>query len=277
MIFSYGTEEFPLTTARKLSNGKRLDGKAAVITGAASGIGQAIAQRFAQEGARVWLVDVDEARAKSAAREIVKCGGKAASHLCDVANQRSVRDLFRRFARENPIQILVNSAGISHIGKLESTPEAEFDRIFRVNVKGIYNCMYAAIEAMKANGGGVILNMASIAATAGLADRFAYSMSKGAVVSMTLSVARDYLPHKIRCNCISPARVHTAFVDGYLKQNYPGREQEMFRTLSQSQPIGRMGKPEEVAALALFLCSDEAAFITGTDYPIDGGFFNLHG
>ena len=277
MIFSYGTEEFPLTTARKLSNGKRLDGKAAVITGAASGIGQAIAQRFAQEGARVWLVDVDEARAKSAAREIVKCGGKAASHRCDVANQRSVRDLFRRFARENPIQILVNSAGISHIGKLESTSEAEFDRIFRVNVKGIYNCMYAAIEAMKANGGGVILNMASIAATAGLADRFAYSMSKGAVVSMTLSVARDYLAHKIRCNCISPARVHTAFVDGYLKQNYPGREQEMFRTLSQSQPIGRMGKPEEVAALALFLCSDEAAFITGTDYPIDGGFFNLHG
>ena len=275
--FFYGTEEFPLTSTRKLSNDKRLDGKAAVVTGAASGIGQAIAQRFAQEGALVCLVDIDEERAKSTAREIVKCGGKAVSHLCDVANQRSVRDLFRRLARENPIQILVNSAGVSHIGKLESTSEAEFDRIFQVNVKGMYNCMYAAIDAMKANGGGVILNMASIAATAGLADRFAYSMSKGAVVSMTLSVARDYLPHKIRCNCISPARVHTAFVDGYLKKNYPGREQEMFRTLSQSQPIGRMGKPEEVAALALFLCSDEAAFITGTDYPIDGGFFNLHG
>lgn len=275
--FFYGTEEFPLTSTRKRSNDKRLDGKAAVVTGAASGIGQAIAQRFAQEGALVCLVDIDEERAKSTAREIVKCGGKAASHLCDVANQRSVRDLFRRLARENPIQILVNSAGVSHIGKLESTSEAEFDRIFQVNVKGMYNCMHAAIDAMKANGGGVILNMASIAATAGLADRFAYSMSKGAVVSMTLSVARDYLPHKIRCNCISPARVHTAFVDGYLKKNYPGREQEMFRTLSQSQPIGRMGKPEEVAALALFLCSDEAAFITGTDYPIDGGFFNLHG
>jgi NAD(P)-dependent dehydrogenase (short-subunit alcohol dehydrogenase family) len=267
----------PLTSTWKLSNGKRLDGKAAVVTGAASGIGQAIAHRFAQEGALVCLVDIDEERTKSTAREIEKCGGKAASHVCDVANQRSVTDLFRRLARENPIQILVNSAGVSHVGKLESTSEAEFDRIFQVNVKGIYNCMYAAIDAMKANGGGVILNMASIAATAGLADRFAYSMSKGAVVSMTLSVARDYLPHKIRCNCISPARVHTAFVDGYLKKNYPGREQEMFRTLSQSQPIGRMGKPEEVAALALFLCSDEAAFITGTDYPIDGGFFNLHG
>ncbi|HEX2664875.1 MAG TPA: SDR family oxidoreductase [Candidatus Acidoferrum sp.] len=267
----------PLTSTWKLSNGKRLDGKAAVVTGAASGIGQAIAHRFAQEGALVCLVDIDEERTKSTAREIEKCGGKAASHVCDVANQRSVTDLFRRLARENPIQILVNSAGVSHVGKLESTSEAEFDRIFQVNVKGIYNCMYAAIDAMKANGGGVILNMASIAATAGLADRFAYSMSKGAVVSMTLSVARDYLPHKIRCNCISPARVHTAFVDGYLKKNYPGREQEMFRTLSRSQPIGRMGKPEEVAALALFLCSDEAAFITGTDYPIDGGFFNLHG
>jgi len=225
----------------------------------------------------VWLLDIDEERAKSTAHEIVKCGGKAAPHVCDVAKQPSVRDLFRRLASENPIHILVNSAGVSHIGKLESTSEAEFNRIFQVNVKGTYNCMYAVIDAMKASGGGVILNMASIAATAGLADRFAYSMSKGAVVSMTLSVARDYLVHKIRCNCISPARVHTAFVDGYLKQNYPGREQEMFRALSQSQPIGRMGKPEEVAALALFLCSDEAAFITGTDYPIDGGFLNLHG
>lgn len=275
MIFF--TEEFQLTKARKQSDSKRLDGKAAVVTGAASGIGQAIAQRFAREGALVRLVDIDAEGAKSTARQIVECGGKAAWHVCDVANQRSVRDLFRGLAREDPIQILVNSVGVSHIGKLEGTSEAEFDRIFRVNVKGIYNCMYAAINAMKANGGGVILNMASIAATAGLADRFAYSMSKGAVVSMTLSVARDYLAHKIRCNCISPARVHTAFVDGYLKQNYPGREQEMFRALSQSQPIGRMGKPEEVAALALFLCSDEAAFITGTDYPIDGGFFNLHG
>jgi 2-keto-3-deoxy-L-fuconate dehydrogenase len=224
----------------------------------------------------VWLVDIDEERAKSTAREIVNYGGRAAAHVCDVTQQRSVRDLFRRLASENPLHILVNSAGVSHIGKLESTSEAEFDRIFQVNVKGTYNCMHAVIDAMKTSGG-VILNMASIAATAGLADRFAYSMSKGAVLSMTLSVARDYLAHKIRCNCISPARVHTAFVDGYLKRNYPGREQEMFRTLSQSQPIGRMGKPEEVAALALFLCSDEAAFITGTDYPIDGGFFNLHG
>lgn len=266
-----------LNSERKPFHGSRLAGKAAIITGAASGIGQAIAQRFAEEGALVSLVDIQEEPARNTAREIVKCGGKASPHVCDVANQPSVIALFERLSSEHPIDILVNSAGVSHIGKLESTSEADFNRIFQINVKGIYNCMYAVIETMKANGGGVILNMASIAATAGLADRFAYSMSKGAVLSMTLSVARDYLAHRIRCNCISPARVHTAFVDGYLKKNYPGREEEMFRVLSQSQPIGRMGKPEEVAALALFLCSDEAGFITGTDYPIDGGFFNLHG
>ncbi len=258
-------------------NGLRLAGKVAVVTGAASGIGRAIAQRFAQEGAAIRLVDIDEKAAADVAQQIVKSGGRATTNRCDVSDQTSVKKLFEKLTSETPIHILVNNAGISHIGKLETTTETEFDRVFAVNVKGIYNCMYWAIEAMKANGGGVILNMASIAATAGLAERFAYSMSKGAVLSMTLSVARDYLAHNIRCNCISPARIHTAFVDGYLRKNYPGREQEMFQKLSNSQPIGRMGDPTEVAALALFLCSDEAAFITGTDYPIDGGFFNLHG
>jgi 2-keto-3-deoxy-L-fuconate dehydrogenase len=180
------------------------------------------------------------------------------------------------FSRERA-HILVNNAGIAHIGRLESTSEDDFDRVFRVNVKGMYNCMRSVVEHMKTHGGGVILNLASIAAWVGLADRFAYSMSKGAVVAMTNSVARDYLPHNIRCNSISPARVHTPFVDGYLARTYPGREKEMFTKLSQAQPIGRMAEPHEIAALAHFLCSDEAAFITGTDYPIDGGFLNLHG
>jgi 2-keto-3-deoxy-L-fuconate dehydrogenase len=171
----------------------------------------------------------------------------------------------------------VNNAGIAHVGKLEGTSEDDLDRIYSVNVKGCYNCMLASVGHMKSSGGGVILNLASIAAWAGLADRFAYSMSKGAVVAMTYSVARDYVAHNIRCNCISPARVHTPFVDGYLRKNYPGREEEMFAQLSRTQPIGRMGEPHEIATLALFLCSDEAAFITGTDYPIDGGFLNLHG
>lgn len=249
----------------------------AVVTGGGSGIGRAIAQRFAQEGATVKIIDCNEPSAMAAAQEITASGGKAAAYLCDVADQPSVKQTFDKLAAQGPLHILVNNAGVSHIGTLESTTEADFDRLFSVNVKGMYNCMYAAIGHLKSNGAGVILNMASIAGSAALADRFAYSMTKGAVVAMTYSVAKDYLAHKIRCNCISPARVHTPFVDGYLRKNYPGREQEMFQKLSASQPIGRMGDPKEVAALALFLCSDEAAFITGADYPIDGGFFNLRG
>jgi len=171
----------------------------------------------------------------------------------------------------------VNNAGISQIGSVENTAEADFDRILRVNVKGYYNCIHASIGHMKANGGGVVLNMASVSGSAGLADRFGYSTSKGAVIAMTYSVAKDYVSHGIRCNCISPARVHTPFVDSYLSKNYPGREQEMFQKLAQTQPIGRMGEPEEIASLALYLCSDAAGFITGTNYPIDGGFLNLHG
>jgi len=129
---------------------------------------------------------------------------------------------------------------------------------------------------MKNDGGGVIINMSSVAAELGIPDRFAYSMSKGAVSSMTLSVAKDYLSENIRCNALAPGRVHTPFVDNYIKKNYPGQEKEMFEKLSKTQPIGRMGKPEEVANLAVFLCSDEAGFITGTDYPIDGGFLRLN-
>jgi NAD(P)-dependent dehydrogenase (short-subunit alcohol dehydrogenase family) len=184
---------------------------------------------------------------------------------------------FEELFLQRRVDILVNNAGVSHIGTVENTTEEDFDRIVQVNVKGFYNCMHAVVGQMKGSGGGVILNMASIAGSAGLADRFAYSMSKGAVIAMTYSVARDYLAHNIRCNCISPARVHTPFVDAYLQKNYPGHEQEMFEKLAKSQPIGRMAEPGEVASLALFLCSDEAAFITGTDYPIDGGFFNLRG
>jgi NAD(P)-dependent dehydrogenase (short-subunit alcohol dehydrogenase family) len=231
--------------------------------------------RFAQAGASVGIVDMDSAQAKSVAEEIGTGGGQAYVQQCDVSNHNQVHEVFARIVEKRRIDILVNNAGIAHIGKLDTTTEADFDRIFRVNVKGAYNCMAAVIGHMKQRGGGVILNMASIAATCGLPDRFAYSMSKGAIVSMTYSVAKDYLPFKVRCNCISPARVHTPFVDGFLRQNYPGKEKEMFERLSDAQPIGRMATPEEVAGLAVFLCSDEAAFITGTDYPIDGGFLNL--
>lgn len=223
------------------------------------------------------MLDIDEDGAKKVASEIASSGGNAKAYRCDVSQRDSVKSAFNEVFQEGRVHILVNNAGISHVGNLEGTSEADFDRVFSVNVKGMYNCMQACAAHMKANGGGIILNMASIAGTSGLADRFAYSMSKGAVVAMTYSVAKDYLAHNIRCNCISPARVHTPFVDGFLRRNYPGKEQEMFEKLEKSQPIGRMAQPEEIAALALYLCSDEASFITGSDYPIDGGFLNLRG
>jgi len=255
----------------------RLDGKVAVVTGGGSGIGEAIALKFAAHGAVIRVLDVNESAAAATCEKIAAAGGTASAHLCDVTSQFDVKASFDQLFRRERIHILINNAGISHVGTVESTTEADFDRVVRVNIKGFYNCMHAVVGHMKESGGGAILNMASIAGSSGLPDRFAYSMSKGAVIAMTYSVARDYLAHNIRCNCVSPARVHTPFVDDYLHRNYPGREQEMFEKLAKSQPIGRMGEPAEVASLALFLCSDEAAFITGVDYPIDGGFFNLRG
>lgn len=259
------------------SVGFRLDGKVALVTGAGSGIGQAIAMKFAAHGASVRVLDLNKSAADSTCEQIVADGGNASSHVCDVSDQRQVREVFSALFGSERIHILVNNAGVSHIGTVETTTEEDFDRLIRVNVKGFYNCMHEAVGHMKSHGGGVILNMASIAGSTGLADRFAYSMTKGAVIAMTYSVARDYLSHHIRCNCISPARVHTPFVDDYLKRTYPGNEKEMYQKLANAQPIGRMAEPDEVASLALFLCSEEASFITGTDYPLDGGYFNLRG
>jgi len=255
----------------------RLDSKAAIVTGAGSGIGRAIALKFAAQGATIHVLDLNQAAAAETCREISDEGGSAFAHRCDVTDHAEVKATFERLTKGGRVHILVNNAGISHIGTVESTTPEEFDRIIQVNVKGFYNCMHAVVGHMKDSGGGVILNMASIAGSAGLPDRFAYSMSKGAVIAMTYSVARDYLAHNIRCNCISPARVHTPFVDSYLSRNYPGREKEMFEKLAHAQPVGRMAEPTEVASLALFLCSEESAFITGVDYPLDGGFMNLRG
>jgi len=247
-----------------------LETKRAVITGAASGIGLAIAQTLAAQGADVILLDLDETKAVEVAASI---GQNAIGIGCNVAEEASVTAAFARIPL--PASILINCAGIAHVGNLANTTAADLDRLYSVNVRGTFLCMQAALPAMLSSGGGVILNMASIAATRGLSDRFAYSMTKGAVLSMTLSVAKDYVDQGIRCNCISPARVHTPFVDGFLKKNYPGQEAEKMKGLAASQPIGRMGQPVEIAHLALYLCSDEASFLTGCDYPIDGGYFNL--
>lgn len=253
-----------------------LKGKTALITGGASGIGKAIAKKFAGRGAEVHILEFNAENGQGTQEEIEASGDKAYFHPCDVSNQQQVRKVIGEIAQKSRIDILINNAGIAHVGNIEGTEEADMDRLFQVNIKGVYNGMKSVIPFMK-DKGGVILNMASVASSVGITDRFAYSMTKGAVLTMTYSVAKDYLDFGIRCNCISPGRIHTPFVDGFLAKNYPGKEKEMFEKLSKTQPIGRMGKPEEVANLALYLCSDEASFVTGTDFPIDGGFIKLNG
>ncbi len=248
----------------------RFQNKNVFITGAAMGIGEAMAREFAAEGGFVWVIDRDAAAGEAVAAEI---GGEF--HACDVSNQAEVNALIEKITAVRRLDVLVNNAGISHIGTVETTTAEDMDRVYDVNIKGVYHTLHAAIPKMVEAGGGMVLNMASIASKTGLKDRFAYSMSKGAVFTMTLCVANDYIDKGIRCNCICPARVHTPFVDNYLAKNYPGQEAEMFEKLSAAQPIGRMAKPAEIAKLAAYLCSDDAGFVTGAAWDIDGGVMNL--
>jgi NAD(P)-dependent dehydrogenase (short-subunit alcohol dehydrogenase family) len=247
--------------------------KTAVVTGGGSGIGKEVCIVLAKQGAKVYVVDLSEQSANDTVDIIKKEGGEAKSIVLDVTNQKA---LITAYNTIEAIHILVNCAGISHIGNATSTEEQDFEKIFNVNVKGVYNSLHAAIPIMQKTGGGAIVNISSIVAKVGVSDRFAYGMSKGAVHAMTLSVAKDFIKDNIRCNSISPGRVHTPFVDGFLKKNYPGKEAEMFDKLSKTQPIGRMGKPIEIAHQVLYLCSDEASFITGSDYAIDGGYVTLN-
>ena len=250
-----------------------LSAKTILVTGGGSGIGAAIAQALALQNATLGVLDVHPEAAEKTCQKIHAAGGKALPLACDVSNFSEVTACVAQFER---IDALINNAGIAHVGSLENTSPEDLDRLYAVNIKGVFHAAKAVLPKMKQQKSGNIVNIASIAGSLGIADRFAYSMTKGAVLSMTYSIAKDFINDGIRCNSISPARIHTPFVDGFIKKNYPGKEDEMFEKLSKSQPIGRMGKVDEISGLILYLCSDEAAFITGSNFPIDGGFVTLN-
>ena len=259
-----------------MKNKFTLQNKTAIITGGGSGIGKAIAQTFANQDAKVYIIDQNLDAANKTAENINKKGLSAKAYKCDVSNNKNVSNVINEISKTSTIDILINNAGIAHVGNIEACEEKDLDHLYEVNIKGVYNCTRAVIPFMVKNKNGCIINLTSIASSVGIKDRFAYSMSKGAVLTMTYSIASDYINDNIRCNCISPARVHTPFVDGFIRKNYPGQEKQMFENLSKTQPIGRMGTPQEIADLALFLSSDEASFITGSNFPIDGGFVKLN-
>ncbi len=260
---------------RKVPSVFSLKNKNAIVTGGGSGIGLAIAEAFARQGACVDILEVNAEAGAKAVESITTAGGKSAMHACDVTDQAAVKTTFEAIAEQRGrIDCLINNAGIAHVGNVLNTTEEDFDRVLRVNVKGVYNCLQAGVAHMQSNGGAIV-NIASTVSVMAIDDRFAYSASKGAVLTMTYAVARDFLKDGIRCNAILPARIHTPFVDGFIAKNYPDNAETMFQTLSEAQPLGRMGKPEEVAAMAVFLCSDEASFITGCPYPVDGGTLNI--
>lgn len=238
----------------------RLDNKRAIVTGGASGIGAAVVETLRHQGATVLVLDLDP----------------SAELRCDVTDADSVARAFEQADSGGPLDLLICSAGIGFIGNILATTPADFDRLMAVNARGVFLCCQQAVRRMKASGrGGAIVNIGSIAAETALADRFAYSATKGAVLAMTRCIAKDCVADNIRCNCVCPARVHTPFVDAYLAKNYPGREAEQFAQLAAAQPVGRMGRPDEIAALVAYLCSDEAAFVTGAAYDIDGGVMGM--
>jgi 2-keto-3-deoxy-L-fuconate dehydrogenase len=243
----------------------KLENRTVIVTGGASGIGLAIGRRFASEGAVVEILDRNKAEMARAVAEIEAAGGVATAAVCDVADAKMVDDVISRIhARRGRIHMLINNAGVAHVGNALTTTPEDFELVQR-----------STLKFMVADGGGVILNLASCVSVMAIEDRFAYATSKGAVLAMTYAVAKDFLKQGVRCNALLPGRVHTPFVDGFIAKNYPGREAEMFEKLSQAQPIGRMAQPEEIANAALFLCSDEAAFITGTGLPVDGGTLTI--
>jgi len=247
-----------------------LAGKIALVTGAGSGIGAAIAERFALAGARVVVTDLDEALASSTERRLKALKGAAESLRLDVTSEEDARRVAGVVhARHQQLDILVNNAGIGHVGTMLQASGEDLDRLYAVNVRGVFNVTKSFLPAMVARRAGVIVNIASIAGIVGLRDRFAYCTTKFAVVGLTKSLALDYALEGVRVNCICPGRVETPFVTARLRE-YPDPEQA-YREMAASQAVGRMGRPEEIAAAAEYLASDDAAFITGSALIIDGG------
>jgi 2-keto-3-deoxy-L-fuconate dehydrogenase len=253
----------------------RLDGKNALITGAGSGIGEAIARLFAQQGARVIIADIQSDAAKRVTNSIIELGGVGNSLPLDVGDEMQVRKGFADVAeRYGRLDILVNNAGVSHVGNILETSFEDWERVMSVNAGGVFLCAREGVRQMLAQSpvGGVIINMSSVAATIGIDRRLPYSASKGAVLALTRSIAIDFVTQGIRCNAICPGTVHTPFVEGYLARNYAGHEDEVRQQLHARQPLGRMGRPDEFGYAALYLASDEAAFVTGSTLVIDGGW-----
>ena len=253
----------------------RLDRKIAFVTGAGSGIGEHIARLFAQQGAHIVLADIREDAALRVAGEIQEAGGSARVQPLDVAEESQVKVAIEQVAAiEGRLDILVNNAGISHVGNILETSIEDWENVMRVNARGVFLCAREGLRQMLAQSprGGVIINMSSVAATIGIERRLPYCSSKGAVLALTRSIAIDFATQGIRCNAICPGTVQTPFVDGYLARNFAGHEDEVRQQLHARQPIGRMGRPDEIASAALYLASDEAAFVTGSALVIDGGW-----
>jgi NAD(P)-dependent dehydrogenase (short-subunit alcohol dehydrogenase family) len=252
-----------------------LDRKIALFTGAGSGIGREIALLYAGQGAHAVVADLNPEAADAVVAEIGARGGAASAQPLDVADATQVAAAFdATVERHGRLDILVNNAGISHVGNiLETTPE-DWDRIMAVNARGVFLCTQAAVARMlrQQPEGGVIVNIASVAGMIGVERRLPYCTSKGAVISLTRSVAIDFATQGIRINAICPGTVHTPFVEGYLARNFADSADEVRAQLHARQPVGRMGRPVEIAAAALYLASDEAAFVTGSTLVIDGGW-----
>jgi 2-keto-3-deoxy-L-fuconate dehydrogenase len=245
----------------------RLDAKTTLVTGAGSGIGEAIAHCFAGQGAMVWVVDRDESRGAAVAAAIVAAGGKADFARADVSDAAEVLSLAGRLPT---LDVLVNNAGIGHVGNLRGTEAADLDRMHAVNVRGPFNFCKAFVPAMLERRRGSVISLASIGGIVAVRDRLAYTISKFAVVGLTKSLALDHSHEGVRFNCICPGRVETPFVKNRIAE-YPDPE-KAYREMASTQLNGRMAKPSEIAAAALYLAADESEMVTGSSLLIDGGW-----